>query len=74
LQKIIAALQQENFSQLLEIGPGAGALTKYLLALPNIFFKTVELDGEKVAWLQQHLPAIKRKNNSCRFFKNSIAF
>jgi 16S rRNA (adenine1518-N6/adenine1519-N6)-dimethyltransferase len=73
-KKIIAALQQENFSQLLEIGPGAGALTKYLLALPNIFFKTVELDGEKVAWLQQHLPAIKEKIIHADFLKIALPF
>jgi 16S rRNA (adenine1518-N6/adenine1519-N6)-dimethyltransferase len=50
-KKIVAALQQCSFTNLLEIGPGGGALTKYLLAIPKIDFKAVELDSEKVDYL-----------------------
>lgn len=59
--QIVDALQQESFSQLMEVGPGGGALTKYLLQLPNIDFKAVELDDEKVAYLEHTYPAIKGK-------------
>jgi len=52
-RKIVDALQQHSFEYLLEIGPGGGALTKYLLQLPNINFKAVEIDEEKVNYLQQ---------------------
>lgn len=38
-------------AQLLEVGPGGGAITEGLLALPNVHFKAVELDEEKVAYL-----------------------
>lgn len=58
-RRIVAALQEAPFGQLLEVGPGGGALTKYLLALPDIDLKCVELDDEKVAWLQQHYPALQ---------------
>lgn len=47
-RKIVAALQEHSFSRLLEVGPGGGALTKYLLELPDVDFKAVELDEEKV--------------------------
>lgn len=57
-RKIIAALQEHPFSQLLEVGPGGGALTKYLVQLPDIDFKAVELDEEKVTWLTQHYPVL----------------
>jgi 16S rRNA (adenine1518-N6/adenine1519-N6)-dimethyltransferase len=60
-KKIVAALQQHHFLQLLEVGPGGGALTKYLLEVENIQFKAVELDDEKVNYLQQTYPAIKGK-------------
>ena len=57
-RKIIAALQEHPFSQLLEVGPGGGALTKYLVQLRDIDFKAVELDEEKVTWLTQHYPVL----------------
>jgi 16S rRNA (adenine1518-N6/adenine1519-N6)-dimethyltransferase len=60
-RKIVASLQQHPFSQLLEIGPGGGALTKYLLELKNIDFKAVELDAEKVGYLQETYPALNGK-------------
>lgn len=60
-RKITEALQQHPFAQLLEVGPGGGALTKYLLQLPDIDFKAVELDEEKVVYLEHTYPAIKGK-------------
>lgn len=53
IQRIIAALKEDEFSNLLEVGPGAGALTKHLIEIPGIQFKAVELDEEKVDYLQK---------------------
>jgi len=63
IQKIIASLSGSNpgTNNLLEIGPGAGAITKYLLQLPGIDFKAVEIDHEKVIYLQKKFPALKGK-------------
>lgn len=60
-RKIIASLQEYPFSQLVEVGPGGGALTKYLLQIDNIDFKAVELDEEKVEYLEKTYPSIKGK-------------
>ncbi len=60
-QKIVAALKEHQFSRLVEVGPGGGALTKYLLQIQNIDFKAVELDDEKVPFLETTYPAIKGK-------------
>ncbi|RYY87488.1 MAG: ribosomal RNA small subunit methyltransferase A [Chitinophagaceae bacterium] len=60
-RKIVEALQAQPFERLVEVGPGGGALTKYLLQLPDIDFRAVEIDAEKVAWLEQNLPAIQGK-------------
>ncbi|MFP5042674.1 16S rRNA (adenine(1518)-N(6)/adenine(1519)-N(6))-dimethyltransferase RsmA [Parasediminibacterium sp. JCM 36343] len=60
-KQIVAALQQQPFAQLVEVGPGAGALTKYLLPLKGFDFKAVELDDEKIVYLHKTFPAIAGK-------------
>ena len=60
-KQIVAALEQDTILQLLEVGPGGGALTKYLLQLKGIDFKAVELDAEKVTYLETTYPAIRGK-------------
>jgi 16S rRNA (adenine1518-N6/adenine1519-N6)-dimethyltransferase len=61
IQAIVNALQEHPFSQLLEVGPGAGALTKDLLQIKGIDLKAVELDDEKVVYLRQKYPLLKDK-------------
>src|SRR6478609_2640250 len=58
-RRIVQALQQQPFSQLLEVGPGGGALTRHLLELKGIDLKCVELDEEKVNYLLKTYPALK---------------
>lgn len=58
-QRIVAALQQQTFTQLLEVGPGSGALTKHLVQLPGIHFKAVEIDDEKIPYLQKLFPQLQ---------------
>lgn len=60
-RNIVKALEQRPFKRLVEVGPGGGALTKYLLELPGIDFKAVELDKEKVDYLTKTYPAIAGK-------------
>jgi 16S rRNA (adenine1518-N6/adenine1519-N6)-dimethyltransferase len=60
-RKIVSELQQYPFTQLVEVGPGGGALTKYLLQIGNIDFKAVELDDEKVNYLLQTYPQLDGK-------------
>ena len=60
-RKIVSAVQQHPFTRLLEVGPGGGALTKYLLELKGIDFKGVELDDEKVAYLLHTWPQLQGK-------------
>jgi 16S rRNA (adenine1518-N6/adenine1519-N6)-dimethyltransferase len=61
IKKIIDALGQHSFTNLLEVGPGGGALTKHLIKLPNINFKAVELDDEKVPILKKQYPILEDK-------------
>lgn len=58
IHKIVDALKEESFQNLLEVGPGAGALTQHLIQMPAISFKAVELDDEKVQYLKQTFPVL----------------
>lgn len=60
-RRIVEELQKFPFERLLEVGPGGGALTKYLLKIAAIDFKAVELDNEKVLFLTKAYPAIRDK-------------
>ncbi|MDR3716953.1 MAG: 16S rRNA (adenine(1518)-N(6)/adenine(1519)-N(6))-dimethyltransferase RsmA [Puia sp.] len=58
-RKIVEAIRQRPFRQLLEVGPGAGAITKYLIGIEGIDFKAVELDEEKLAFLERTYPELR---------------
>lgn len=60
-RKIVEALQQFPFERLLEVGPGGGALTKHLLELTGVDFRAVEVDTEKVEFLEKEWPALQGK-------------
>jgi 16S rRNA (adenine1518-N6/adenine1519-N6)-dimethyltransferase len=69
IDKIIESLSEHSFNQLLEVGPGAGALTKALIKLPSVHFKAVELDDEKIAYLKNKFPTLKDKIIAADFLK-----
>lgn len=60
-RKIVNELKQYSFGNLLEIGAGGGALTKYLIQIPDIHFRAVEVDDEKVIFLKNTYPVLKDK-------------
>jgi len=73
-RKIVDQLQPKKELQLLEIGPGGGALSKYLLHLNEINYKAVEVDPEKVAYLNRTFPAIQDKLIQADFLKAACPF
>ena len=48
-------------AQVLEVGPGMGVLTQYLLQREDIDLRAVEIDRESVDYLYVHYPAIAGK-------------
>lgn len=56
-RKIVSFLAYQTGDQVLEVGPGAGALTRYLILFPEIQFKAIEIDAEKVGYLNMEFPA-----------------
>ena len=56
-QRIVESLSMESL-HVLEIGPGMGVLTKYLITRANTDFHVVEIDRESVVWLHEHFPTL----------------
>jgi len=73
-QGIVEALRHsEDLPRaVLEIGPGMGVLTRYLLAREDIDLKLVELDGESVEYLLTHFPGMQGKLYEADYLKLDI--
>lgn len=56
--RIAGSLTLDTRTPVLEIGPGMGVLTRFLLENPLIDLTAVELDGESVQYLHQHYPQL----------------
>ena len=54
---IVDALEYKG--AVLEVGPGMGVLTQYLLQREDIDLKLVEIDGESVDYLLAHFPGMQ---------------
>ncbi|MCA6473747.1 MAG: ribosomal RNA small subunit methyltransferase A [Chitinophagaceae bacterium] len=60
-RQLVDVWRSTNGSHLLEVGPGGGALTRFLLELEGVEFKAVELDEEKVNYLHKKYPSLQGK-------------
>ncbi|MDO9634259.1 MAG: 16S rRNA (adenine(1518)-N(6)/adenine(1519)-N(6))-dimethyltransferase RsmA, partial [Paludibacter sp.] len=58
-RRIAESLALTAPTPVLEIGPGTGVLTQFLLKDPNIELVAVELDSESVSYLGRHFPELK---------------
>lgn len=56
-EKIAKSLKYQG--DVLEIGPGMGVLTAFLIQNPNLNIAAIEIDNESVAYLNQHFPILK---------------
>ena len=59
--KIVEQLAVAPGMRLLEVGPGGGAITKYLITLPGVDYKAIEIDEEKVNFLNKTYPQLQGK-------------
>ncbi len=56
-QKIVESLSRHgNYRQVLEVGPGTGVLTQFLIQQPQYQTTVIEVDNESVAYLKQKYP------------------
>jgi len=71
-QKIADTLSYKIYNKVIEIGPGMGVLTKYLLQKP---FETyvIEVDTEAVVYLQKHYPELSDRIIANDFLKCDLS-
>lgn len=70
-KNIADTLNLEGYDDVLEIGPGMGVLTKYLLEKPTTVH-VIEIDTESVAYLDQNHPKLQGKIIAKDFLKYNI--
>jgi len=63
----------EGCKRVLEIGPGTGALTEYLLKLDQIDLMVMDVDGESITYLNDHFPALHGKIKEADFLRINVA-
>ena len=71
-QKIADTLTGSSYKNVLEIGPGMGVLTQFLLEKP---FEThvIEIDRESVAYLEENFPRLKGRIIAADFLKLQLS-
>lgn len=67
-QNIAHSLTLRNYDTILEIGPGMGVLTQFLIQKPAKVF-VIEIDKESVTYLQNHFPELQNCILSQDFLK-----
>lgn len=70
--KIVESLQQKQVPDVLEIGPGMGVLTQFLLQRENCRTTVVEIDRESVDYLKTHYPQLEGRIIQGDFLKMDV--
>jgi 16S rRNA (adenine1518-N6/adenine1519-N6)-dimethyltransferase len=73
-ERIQNVLKAHSMERLVEVGPGAGALTEFIYEMPSIAFKAIELDTEKVNYLLHTFPNLSGKIINEDFLETSMPF
>ena len=73
-EKIRAVLMEQPINQLVEVGPGAGALTEFIYKIPTNAYKAIELDTERVNYLLHAYPDLAGKLINEDFLETAIPF
>ena len=70
---IVNSLKATNVDKILEIGPGMGVLTNFLLENENYETYVIEIDHESVDYLHKHFPQLKDRIIEGDFLKLDLA-
>ena len=71
-KKIVDGLSFQDYQDVLEVGPGTGVLTKYLLEKPTETF-VAEIDTESIAYLKIHYPQLQEQHFTGDFLKINLS-
>lgn len=72
-ERIAMALSGVGYDNVLEIGPGMGVLTQYLLQRKEFTTSVVEIDSESVAYLKTHFPELSQRIYEEDFLRMDLA-
>lgn len=72
-KKIVDSLDGEQVNKVLEIGPGMGVLTQYLLPNKNFETHVVEIDPDSVDYLKEKYPELDGRIISEDFLKYDLS-
>lgn len=70
-KKIVDSLSMNHYQKILEVGPGMGVLTKYLLEKEAELF-VAEIDKESIDYLQQHFEKLDESHFTGDFLKLNL--
>lgn len=70
-QNIVSALSAKEHDHVLEVGPGQGVLTQYLIK-SDFDFKAIELDDQLVPFLKKKFPVLEDKIIHLDFLKANL--
>ena len=71
-RKIVEGLDFQNYNNVLEVGPGTGVLTKYLLEMPTETY-VAEIDTESIEYLKIHYQKLEDKHFTGDFLKINLS-
>ncbi len=72
-QQIADSLCITSPTEVLEVGPGMGVLTQFLLQNQNVNLKVIEIDNESVDYLLVHFPQLQNKIIAGDFLKLNLS-
>ena len=58
VQSLMEKAKENGIGSVLEVGPGTGVLTSFLVKEPDISLKLAEIDNESVRYLRIYYPSL----------------
>jgi 16S rRNA (adenine1518-N6/adenine1519-N6)-dimethyltransferase len=71
-RKIVGSIESYSISKVLEIGPGTGVLTQFLLSNKNFETYCIEIDRESIAYLKSKFPELGNRLMEGDFLKTDL--
>ncbi len=71
-EKIVSSLKADGIGHVIEVGPGMGALTPFLLREQRFDTRFVEVDRDAAAYLETRFPEIKGKLITADFLRHPL--
>ena len=72
-QRMTNSIEADSVDKVLEVGPGMGALTKFLLEREDFETHVVEVDRESVKYLNENFDSLKGKIYELDFLRINLS-